>query len=376
MELGAGFDAAGFLRYAAHMKIGLIGLPKSGKTTIFNALTRSEAEVAEYTSGRVEPNIAVVDVEDPRIDRLSEMYQPKRTVYASIDFIDFVGVDRSEGKELFSGTAMNLVKTADALAIVVRNFSNDVLDSTLGPPNPVQTADAVRSELMLSDLVLIETRLERIAADHQRGKKTSQSQAEEKVLRILHDALSADTPISELDLPADQRKLITGFQFLSAKPVLVIVNSGEENYGQSEEIVEKLRAAYATIEFAGNFEMELSRLDADEAEAFMEDLGISQSARSRLTTLAYESLGLISFFTVGKDEVRAWTILRGDSAVEAAGTIHSDLARGFIRAECFSYEDLVQAGSEKGVKDAGKFRLEGKEYQVHDGDILNIRFSV
>jgi len=358
------------------MKIGLIGLPKSGKTTIFNALTRSEAEVAEYTSGRVEPNIAVVDVEDPRIDRLSEMYQPKRTVYASIDFIDFVGVDRSEGKELFSGTAMNLVKTADALAIVVRNFSNDVLDSTLGPPNPVQTADAVRSELMLSDLVLIETRLERIAADHQRGKKTSQSQAEEKVLRILHDALSADTPISELDLPADQRKLITGFQFLSAKPVLVIVNSGEENYGQSEEIVEKLRAAYATIEFAGNFEMELSRLDADEAEAFMEDLGISQSARSRLTTLAYESLGLISFFTVGKDEVRAWTIHRGDSAVEAAGTIHSDLARGFIRAECFSYEDLVQAGSEKGVKDAGKFRLEGKEYQVHDGDILNIRFSV
>jgi hypothetical protein len=358
------------------MKIGLIGLRKSGKTTIFNALTRSNAEVADYNSGKVEPNIAVVDVEDPRIGRLSEMYQPKRTIYANIDFMDFVGVDRSEGKELFSGTAMNMVKTADALAVVVRNFSNDVLDSTLGPPDPVQNAEAVRSELMLSDLVLIETRLERIAADHQRGKKTPQSQAEEKVLGILQEALSADTPISDVELSADQRKIITGFQFLSAKPVLIILNSGEENYGHSEELLSALSGSAPAIEFAGNFEMELSRLEADEANAFMDDMGISASARSRLTRLAYESLGLISFFTVGEDEVRAWTIHRGDTAVEAAGTIHSDLARGFIRAECFSYDDLVEAGTEKGVRDAGKFRLEGKDYLVQDGDILNIRFSV
>jgi ribosome-binding ATPase len=358
------------------MKIGLIGLPKSGKTTIFNALTRSNAEVADYASGRVEPNLAVVDVEDPRVDTLSEMYEPKRTIYATIDFIDFVGVDRSEGKELFSGNAMNLVKSADALAIVVRNFASDVLDSSLGAADPVRDAEAVNAELLLSDLVLVETRLERIAADHQRGKKTPQSQAEEKVLQILHEALGNDTPVRDIDLNDDQLRTISGFQFLSQKEVMVIVNSDEERYGQSDEAVERIRADHATVEFAGDFEMQLSQLEEDEAADFMADMGITQSARSRLTTLAYESLGLISFFTVGPDEVRAWTIRRGDTAVDAAGTIHSDLARGFIRAECFTYDELVEAGNEAGVKSAGHFRLEGKEYEVKDGDILNIRFSV
>ncbi|HKJ86036.1 MAG TPA: DUF933 domain-containing protein [Spirochaetia bacterium] len=358
------------------MKIGLIGLPKSGKTTIFNALTRSDAAVADYSSGKVEPNLAVVDVEDPRVKTLSEMYQPKKTIFATIDFIDFVGVDRSEGKELFSGNAMNLVKSADALAIVVRNFSNDVLDSSLGPADPVRDASAVHGELMLSDLVLIETRLERIAADHQRGKKTPQSQAEEKVLQVLADALGKDVPVRDVELNDDQRRSVSGFQFLSQKEVMVIVNSDEERYGSTGDALEKIRADFSAIEFAGTFEMELSQLDDDEASAFMDDMGITESARSRLTTLAYEALGLISFFTVGPDEVRAWTIRRGEKAVDAAGTIHSDLARGFIRAECFGYDALIAAGSEKGVKEAGQFRLEGKEYEVNDGDILNIRFSV
>lgn len=358
------------------MKLGLIGLPKSGKTTIFNALTRSSAEVTDYDSGKVEPNLAVVDVEDPRIDALTGMYSPKRTIYATIDFIDFVGVDRSEGKELFSGTAMNLVKSADALAIVVRNFANDVLDSTLGAADPARDAEAVHGELILSDLVLVETRLERIAADHRRGKKTPQSQAEEKVLQTLHEALSNEQPIRSLDLTEDQRRAISGFQFLSQKEVLVIVNSSEDSYGQSTSALDSIGTTFAAIEFAGSFEMELAQLDDDEAEAFMEDLGISESARSRLTTLAYEALGLISFFTVGPDEVRAWTIHRGETAVDAAGTIHSDLARGFIRAETFTYDALIDAGNEAGVKSAGQFRLEGKEYEVKDGDILNIRFSV
>ena len=271
---------------------------------------------------------------------------------------------------------MGLVKTADALAVVVRNFHNDVLDSTLGAPDPVRDADAVQAELLLSDMVLVETRLGRIAADHQRGKKTPQSLAEEKVLQHLHESLSDDVPISRVDLSADQRRTISGFQFLSQKPLLVIVNSDEAGYGRSAA-VEQLGSRYAVVEFAGSFEMELARLeDPEEAAAFMADLGISGSARSRLTTLAYEALGLISFFTVGKDEVRAWTIHRGETAVDAAGTIHSDLARGFIRAECFTYDALAAAGSEKGVREAGQFRLEGKEYAVQDGDILNIRFSV
>jgi GTP-binding protein YchF len=360
------------------MKIGLIGLPKSGKTTVFNALTKSDAEVAEYSSGKLEPNVAVVDVEDPRVTTLSGMYEPKRTIYATIDFMDFVGVERSDGSsDMFSGPAMGLVRTSDALAVVVRNFSNATLDSTLGEPDPARDADAVSAELLLSDLILVETRLERIETDHQRGKKTPQSQAEQKVLETLHEALSVDRPLRDVELNDDQRRTISGFQFMSMKPLLVIVNSDEGRYGQDESLTASLRGRYATVEFAGDFEMQLAQLDdEEEAAAFMADLGLTESARSRLTTLAYESVGLISFFTVGKDEVRAWTIHDGETAVDAAGTVHTDLARGFIRAECFTYDDLVEAGSEKGVRDAGHFRLEGKEYVVHDGDILNIRFSV
>lgn len=359
------------------MKIGLIGQPKSGKTTIFNALTRSNAEVAEYSSGRVEPNVAVVEVVDERVTTLSAMYEPKRTIYATIDFMDFIGVSSAEGRnELYSGPAMGLVKTSDALAAVVRNFQNDVLDSTLGPPDPVRDADAIASDLVLADLVLVETRLERISADHQRGKKTPQSQAEQKVLEMIQEALNEEKPVRDIGLTDDQLRTISGFQFLSQKPLLIVVNSSEERYGKSSDVVTELESRYTVIEFAGSFEMELSRMDDEDAEAFMADMGIGESARSRLTRLAYDLLGLISFFTVGKDEVRAWTLHRGDTAVDAADTIHSDLARGFIRAECFSYDDLISGGSEKAVKDAGKFRLEGKEYPVKDGDIINVRFSV
>jgi len=357
------------------VKIGLVGPPKSGKTTIFNALTRSSAEVAEYSSGKIEPNIAVVEVEDERVIRLSDMYKPKRTIFATIDFMDFVGVAAGE-TDMWSGPAMGLVRTADALAAVVRNFNNDVLDSTLGPPDPVRDANAVAEEMILADLVVVETRIGRIEADHQRGKKSAQSEAELRVLQILHQALEADTPLRDVELNLDQTRAISGFQFLSQKPLIVILNSSEDRFGSSKEIMAELGGTFAAIEFAGSFEMDLSRMEPDEATAFMEDLGITTSARSRLTGLAYEFLGLISFFTVGKDEVRAWTLHRGETAVDAAGTIHSDLARGFIRAECFSYDSLIRSGSEKGVKEAGAFRLEGKEYPVQDGDILNIRFSV
>jgi ribosome-binding ATPase len=359
------------------VKIGLVGPPKSGKTTIFNALTRSSAEVTDYSSGKVEPNISVVDVADARVTKLSAMYEPKKTIYATIDFMDFVGVVGGDGRgDLFRGSAMDLVKTADSLAAVVRNFRNDVLDSTLGPPDPVRDANAIAGELILADLVLVETRIERIEGDHRRGKKTPQSDGELKVLQILHEALSNDQPIHSVDLHPDQLRSVSGFQFLSQKPLMVVVNSSEELYGKSDAVLEAIGERYTAIEFAGSFEMELVGMEPDEAQAFMEDFGIQTSARSRLTTLAYEFLGLISFFTVGKDEVRAWTLHAGETAVDAAGTIHSDLARGFIRAECFSYDHLMEAGDEKGVKSSGHFRLEGKEYLVQDGDILNIRFSV
>jgi hypothetical protein len=369
------------------MNIGIIGLPKAGKTTIFNALTGQQAEVAEYTSARVEPNVAVVDVGDPRVDELSRMYQPKKTIYAVTEFIDFVGggaagggspSDESagDGGGIFSGEGITMVRSADALLLVLRNFSNPTVDATHGAPDPERDLDTIETELILADQVVAERRLERIKSDHTRGKKTSASQAEEKVMQRVVDQLDGGGVVRELELTAEDRQIISGFRFLTAKQVLLVLNSSEDNYGENTELLERLGARYPAIEFAGNFEMELSRMDPDDAAAFMEDIGITESARNRLTRFAYRMLGYISFFTVGEDEVRAWTIRDGENAQAAAGTIHSDLAKGFIRAECFNYEDLMSAGSEAAVKQKGLFRLEGKEYRVKDGDILNIRFNV
>lgn len=360
------------------MNIGIIGLPKAGKTTIFNALTGQEAEVAEYASGKMEPNIAVVDVGDPRVDTLAAMYQPKRTIYATTEFIDFVGGAGAdtETNGIFSGQGITMIRGADALLTVLRNFSNPVLDELHGEPGPKRDLDTIETELILADQVIAERRLERIRADHQRGRKTAASQAEERVIQRVVDQLDGGGVIRNLDLTVDEAQILSGFRFLTAKPVLLVLNSGEDNYGSNSELLELLETRYPTIEFAGKFEMELSGMEKEDALAFMEDMGIAESARDRLTRFAYGMLGYISFFTVGDDEVRAWTIRKGENAQAAAGTIHTDLAKGFIRAECFSYEDLIGTGSEAAVKQKGLFRLEGKEYSVRDGDILNIRFNV
>ena len=379
---------SGFLPHYAQMNIGIIGLPKAGKTTIFNALTGQNAEVAEYATGKVEPNVAVVDVGDPRVEELARRYQPKKTIHATIEFIDFVaggghaghgagggqGADESEG--IFSGEGITHIRNADALLLVLRNFSTPTLDEVYGSPDPKRDLEHIEEELILADQVVAERRLERIEADHARGKKTQGSQAEQKVMRRVVEQLDAGEMVRGLEMTADEERLISGFRFLTAKPVLIVVNSSEETYGNNEAVLEELEARHPAIEFAGSLEMELAGMEPEEAAAFLEDMGISESARDRLTRFAYRMLGYISFFTVGEDEVRAWTIREGENAQEAAGTIHSDLAKGFIRAECFTYDDLVSAGSEHAVKQQGHFRLEGKDYIVKDGDILNIRFNV
>ncbi len=372
------------------MNIGLIGLPKAGKTTIFNALTGQTAETAEYDTGKVEPNVGVVPVADERVEKLSALYNPKKTIHATVEFIDFVGAHQGAAKGgLFSGEGMALIKTADALAIVLRNFRNPTIEGLYGLPKPLQDLETILDELILADQVVSERRLERIRQDHQRGKKTPQTLAEEKVMERIVEALGAGIPIRSLELSSEDLKLISGYKFLTAKSLLVLLNSDENQYGKDPNLLQGLKekasgagkdnprhAHPPVIEFAGKFEMELAQLDPSEREAFMADMGIQESARSRLTRAAYEALGYISFFTVGEDEVRAWTLRKGETALEAAGTIHSDLARGFIRAECFTVKDLLELGSEKAVKDKGLFRLEGKEYIVQDGDILHIRFSV
>jgi hypothetical protein len=359
------------------MNIGLVGLEKSGKTTIFNALTESTAEVAAYKNQKNEPNIAVVDVIDERIKRLSEMYNPKKTVFATIEFIDFAGLTSGSAREgIFSGESTAMMKTCDALAVVIRNFNDELLDGTIGPPDPRRDIEDLNTELVLSDLIITERRLEKIAADMSRGRKTPGMQAEEKTLVKIREQLDGGRSIRDMELSQEEEKHISGFQFLTQKPLFIILNSDEHNYGQNPDLIKEISAAFPVIEFAGNFEMELSQLDSKDAEDFMQDMGIEESARDRLTAFAYDILGYISFFTVGEDEVRAWTLERGASALDAADTIHSDLARGFIRAECFHYDELMEAGSEKELKSKGKIRLEGKEYKVRDGEIVHIRFSV
>jgi len=359
------------------MKIGLIGLKKAGKTTIFNALTCSEIATEAFSSARMEPNLAVVEVADERVRRLAEMYKPRKTTHATLEIIDFVGIAQDqERKEVFSAAELGLIKNVDALALVLRNFSDELLDQTIGKPNPQADMQALISEIILSDLILAETRLERIDHQMKRGVKTPALEQEKAAIERMLAHLNANEPPDRDAISAEHQKLLRGFQFLTLKPLLVILNSEEARFGKDPQLLEQLARRYQAVEFAGRFEMELNRLSEEEAQAFMEDMHIAASARQRLTLLAYDVLGYQTFFTVGPDEVRAWTIHKGDTAVDAAGVIHSDLARGFIRAECFSYDDLMAHGSEKALKEKGLIRLEGKTYPVKDGDILSIRFSV
>ena len=356
------------------MKIGIIGLQNSGKTTIFNALTGLKAETAAYSGGKVEPNLGTVEVKDPRVTRLSEMYEPKKTVYAHIEFIDFVGLSGGkENKAPFSPESMALIKTADALALVLRNFNAEF---EAAAPDPLTDLENIVSELVFSDLLIAEKRLEKIELSLKRGIKDIVLKLEEAALTKIISGLNEGIPILKLGITEDEEKAVRGFQFVTMKPIMLILNSDESNFNENGDLVKSLSEEFSVIEFAGKFEEELNNLPEDEALEFMEDMNISESARDRLTKFAYQLMGYISFFTVGKDEVRAWTITAGSSAVEAAGKIHTDLARGFIRGECFSYEDLIREGSEKNLRDKGLFRLEGKNYLVKDGEILHVRFNV
>lgn len=356
------------------MNIGLIGLPNSGKTTIFNALTRSRAQVSSYANSRPEPNRAMVEVADKRVKLLSRMYRPAKTTYATIELIDFVGLTQGAARNgLFSSASMGLIKNSDAIALVVRNFRDELMESLA----PLRDLENLNAELMISDLIIAENRLERIEKATRRGKTTNLLQMEEKLLHRIIDHLSSNQTIRTLRLDGAHEKMIRGFQFLTLKPMMVIVNSDEGNFGKNQDLLNEIGKRHKVLEFAGKFEMELAQLnDPEDIRLFMTDMGIQKSARDRLCSAAYELLGYISFFTVGSDEVRAWSIREGESALGAAGTIHSDLARGFIRAECMAYDDLMLHGSERQVSEKGLLRLEGKKYIVEDGNIMNIRFNI
>ena len=358
------------------MKLGITGKAKSGKTTLFNAVTGQNADINLYDT-KQETNIGVVQVPDKRIDHLTGIYKPKKSIYATVEFLDFPGIiEDSDNREFLSPTSMALLKNTDALAIVLRNFENSILDETQGKADPVTDIKDIMLEFIYSDLILAEKRLEKIELNFKRGVKCASTLIEEKALKVCVESLQNEIPLRETKFGDEELRAIKGFQFLSLKPAMIILNSDENNFKNNEAILKQLAEILPVHEFVGKFELELTNLPEDEATVFMDDLGLKESAVARIIKNAYDLLGYLSFFTVGDDEVRAWTIQKGDNAVTAAGKIHSDLARGFIRAETFTYDDMLKYGSEKAIREKGLFRLEGKTYLVQDGDIIFVRFNV
>lgn len=365
------------------MKLGIIGLPNSGKTTIFNALTGQDIETTAYTEQLSdEAHVGMVSIPDARVDKLMEIYQPKKTTHADVLCADITGFARGISAEKGKTALANLVWDADAVIHVVRAFADESVMHPDGPVNPAGDVAALELELVFNDLELAETRLERIASSMKKGVG-KELELEQDVLQRCCTELEEEKPLCNLELAGEERAAIGSLQFLSMKPALVVVNIGEDEIDS-----DATRAAVAAVEdfyqgknalvfaLSAKIEMELAGLDPDEAALFLEDLGIAEPARNRVLHQAYELLGLISFLTVGDDEVRAWSIRNGTPAVKAAGKVHSDIERGFIRAETVAYDDFIAAGSMAKARDAGKVRLEGKDYIVADGDIINFRFNV
>jgi len=357
------------------MKIGLIGLPKSGKTTLFNLLTGSHVATARYDAGRAELHTGVARVPDPRVDGLSALFTPKKTTYASFEVVDLAGIAKGER----TGLETKEFRNADALLHVVRAFTDEVS----GPPDPKRDIVDLETELILADLEVVDRRLERLEASIKRQRKEAEVR-EQEILRRLKTALEGEAPLRAVDLTADEAKAVRGFTFLSEKPILHCLNLDEKAIADGPRVVEKYGLEAITAHrrtrigwVSAVIETEVAQLAGEEQQAFLTDLGLKEPAIHRVLNDCYALLGLISFFTVGDDEVRAWPIPEGTRALEAADTVHSDMARGFIRAEVNSYDDLVAVnGSFAELRSRGQLRLEGKEYVVQDGEICHIRFNV
>ncbi len=366
------------------METGIIGLPKSGKTTIFNALTHGKAETAAYASGSETPNIGMAKVPDSRVDRLTAMFKPRRTVPAEIKYVDVAAFPHgfSKGGGI-SGQLLTYLSRVDALLLVVRAFQDDSVPHVENSVDPKRDIATFTLELAFSDLAIQERRLERIVSSLKGAKSPERERIlkEQELLGRVKAALEREVPVRDQHLAADEMKVIGNYQFLTAKPLLIVANVGEDQILRSSEIESGLRsqcsgAGCDVVAICGKLEMELSRLADTEASEFRSSMGAGESALEKVINRTYRLLGLISFFTVGADEVKAWTVAADTPAVKAAGKIHSDIERGFIRAEVVSYDDFVRCGSMVEAKRQGVLRLEGKTYPVKDGDIINFLFSV
>ncbi|MCQ4088106.1 redox-regulated ATPase YchF [Saccharibacillus sp. JS10] len=364
------------------LKAGIVGLPNVGKSTLFNAITQAGAESANYPFCTIDPNVGIVEVPDERLDKLTEMVTPKKTVPTAFEFVDIAGLVRGASKgEGLGNKFLAHIREVDAIVHVVRCFVDENITHVDGKIDPVSDIQTINLELILADIESVDKRIERSKKNMKGGNK--QYAQEIEVLEKVKEALYNDQPARSIDLTEDEQQLIRELHLLTLKPVLYAANVAEDEIADvaNNAYVQKVREfALAenaeVVPISAKIEEDISELEGEDKQMFLEELGIQESGLNLLIKAAYKLLGLYTYFTAGVQEVRAWTIRQGTKAPGAAGVIHSDFERGFIRAEVVGYEDLVNAGSMNGAKERGQLRLEGKEYIVKDGDVMHFRFNV
>ncbi|TCS76759.1 redox-regulated ATPase YchF [Pectinatus cerevisiiphilus] len=367
----------------SNLEVGIVGLPNVGKSTLFNAITKAGAEAANYPFCTIEPNVGIVDVPDKRLEVLHKMYESKKTTPASIRFVDIAGLVKGAAQgEGLGNKFLSHIRQVDAVAHVVRCFNDSNITHVEGSIDPLRDIEIINTELCLADMETVEKRLEKTTRAAKSGAK--EAKAEEAMLKKVYEVLTDGKPARRVELSDDEEVMLQELNLLTMKPTLFIANVAEDEAATADKenpYVQKVKeyAAHENAEvvtISAKVEAEIAELDKEEAEEFLKELGLTESGLDRLIKAAFKLLGLLTFLTAGPDECRAWTITKGTKAPQAAGKIHTDIERGFIRAEIVSYDDLVAAGSTNAAKEKGQVRLEGKDYIMQDGDVTYFRFNV
>ena len=356
------------------MQLGILGFPKVGKTTLFNILTASQQTTDKFSASR-QTNVGVAQVPDARLAQLRDLFHPKKFTPATVEYVDIPGIRKGEGAESLD---LAKLRTVDALVHVVRAFEDPELPHPHGSVDPARDLANLELELILADHEVVERRLERLAQSQKRGLKPEEERERDLLAGTVLPALEAERPLREVELAAEDERRLRGFQLLSARPMLVVLNVGEADLGGADAagLGYRQRPGSEAVVVSAPIEQEIAGLAPEEQRELLEGLGLAEPSLDRVIRASYHLLGLISFFTVGEDEVRAWTLRRGARARDAAGAIHSDIERGFIRAEVVEWDELVRRGTLAACRAAGSLRLEGKEYEVRDGEVMHFRFNV